>query len=90
MITITSSANGFNVDFNGYFDSGRVDVKNGYWSKQSISRIYNHGSYIEIKCLDSDWLLNVDESDDLFGVSGVEGQTPVSVDDLYNKIMAVM
>lgn len=90
MITIVSNATGFLVDFNGYFDTGRVNVKNGYWARQSISRIYNHGSYIEIKCADSDWLVNVDESNDLLGVSGVDGQTPASVDDLYNKIMAII
>jgi hypothetical protein len=90
MISITATINGFIVDFNGYFESGAVDIKQGYWSKQQISRIFNHGTYIEVKCIDGDWLVNTDGAEKLLGVSLVNGEAPVSVDDLYDKIVSTL
>ena len=90
MITITTSTNGISVDFNGYFTSGKTHTKMGYWSKRSISRVLNHDSYIEVVALDDAWLINLDGSDDLFGVGSVDAQAPSSIDDLHAKLVSAL
>ena len=89
MITIVSTTNGVDVDFNSYFPA-RVNAKKGYWSRESITRVIHHGSYIEVKSLDDDWLLNLDGSDNLLAVGAVDAATPTDLDDLYSKLVAVI
>lgn len=90
MISITSSANGFSVDFNGYFESGKVDVKRGYWSKQSISRILNHGTYIEVVAVGDSWLLDTVGNDGLLGVSSVDAVVTSTIDELHDKMVSML
>jgi hypothetical protein len=89
MITIASTANGVNVDFNGYFPI-KVNTKNGYWAKGAIHRVLNHGTYIEIKSGDDSWLLNLDESDELFGVDSVDTVAPTDMDHLYTLLIGAL
>lgn len=90
MITIISSANGINVNFNGYFDTNKTDTKNGYWVKGAIKRVLNHGTYLEIKSDDDSWLLNLDGSSELFGVDTVDTVEPNSIDHLYALITGAL
>jgi hypothetical protein len=90
MISITSTASGFNVNFNGYFESGKVDVKTGYWSKQSISRILNRGTYIEVVAVGESWLLNTTGIDDLLGVSSVDEVNTSTIDELHEKLVDLL
>lgn len=90
MITITSTTAGIKVDFNGYFEAGLTNVKTGYWAKSTIGRVLNHGTYIEIIALGDSWLLNLDGSDNLFGIESVDGATPTTLDDLYTKFVEAL
>lgn len=90
MITVTTTTNGITVDFNGYYTDGRTNVKTGYWSKASISRVLNHGSYIEVIALNDAWLVNLDGSEDLFGIGSVNGVTPQTIDELHTKLVEAL
>ena len=90
MISVTSTANGVNVDFNGYFADGKIDTKNGYWAKGAVQRVLNHGTYIEIKSLGDSWLLNTDGTQDLLGVATVDAVVPTDIDHLYSLLIGAL
>lgn len=91
MITIVSTNNGINVDFNGYFTSGVSDTKNGYWVKSAIRRVLNYGSYIEVRSDDGNaWLLNLDGSQELYGVDSVDTVVPTDIDHLYQLLVHIL
>lgn len=90
MITITKTTNGLDVNFNSYFDDGKTNVKKGYWHRSVITRVLNHGTYIEVCSIDHEWLMSTDGTNGVFGVGTVDGLAPVSIDDLYLKIVAAL
>ena len=90
MITITGTTNGVKVDFNGYYDSGAVKTKMGYWAKGSVRRVLNYGDYIEVNGLSDSWILNVDGNNKLLGVDAVDGIAPADIDHLYQLLTGVL
>jgi hypothetical protein len=68
-----------------------VKFKRGYWPKDKVFYVLENTTHIEVDAADdNDWMLNHDGGNIGLQVGSINGSTPVSNSDLFNKITALL
>jgi hypothetical protein len=98
-IVITKSGNSIIVDFGDYDLSPTIDGRKASYKVDDISIIWidKDDSFVTVRMKDAitikEWPLTYDNTysgSDLFIVDTVDGVAPVSNDDLFDKLTALM
>lgn len=88
-IVITSTSNTIKVDFGDYYP-GAIEHQKGVWKKDKIVNMVLDGS-VEITILqEKTWLVSHDGNNGTFQIDSIDGIAPTSLDDLYNKLIALI
>lgn len=90
-IVITSTANSIKVDFGDY--ASTVGMVKGTWNKRTIEsfKLAVSDAYITAHTTEEPrWNLVYAESGNNLIVDSVDGVTPTSNNDLYNKLIALI
>lgn len=90
-MVITSTTNRIKVDFGDYSTHGKIDATKGSFPKRDVGDIYLRSDHIDIfmKGGEPDWHITNTDSVVYFKVDSVDGASPTSLEDLYNKINAL-
>ena len=88
-IIITSTTNSIKVDFG--IHSTQLNTSKGTWRKSHVLNILlrNDGVMIDIES-QPDWLVSFDGAVGTFQIDSVDGVTPTSNSDLYDKLIALI
>lgn len=90
MITITTTPTLIQVDMGAHYPNG-VPFRRGTWHKSQIAYIFQNTTHIEIDASDGkDWILTFADENIGLRVATIDGIAPTSLDDLYNKLVAIL
>lgn len=85
---ITSTANSIKVVFND--DSAKVEMTKGTWRKADIRAIELYASNVNVRTFDGGDLAVHNSSSVFLIVDTVDGASPSSLSDLYDKLIALI
>ena len=88
-IVITSTTNSIRATFGDY--STMVDMIKGTWRKSHVMNFVLRTDYVLVDFEgQSDWLVSFDGAGTTFQIDSVDGVTPTSNSDLYDKLIALI
>lgn len=94
MLVITSTISYINVDMGDYYTSGEIFFSEGCWPKAQIYNVFKNSNHVEVRASDGiSWALKHDNTaidGAVYQVASVNGVAPTSLDDLYEKIKAIL
>lgn len=88
---ITSTTNSIKVVFND--DSSKVGIDKGTWNKGSIIAFKLHSDHVSAETNDSVGRWIVDDGTNSIGaliIDTIDGASPSSLSDLYDKLIALI
>jgi len=88
-LVVVSTTNSIKVDF-GVLDSVTL-ISKGTWRKDNLVSIIKMTNNIAIDIQGQpDWSITHDGSNGTFQVDTIDGVAPITLDDLYNKMIAIV
>lgn len=87
---VTSTTNAVKVVFND--DSTKVSgITKATFAKLAIEEVKLNGNHVEVQTAhDFRWILDYQANNSMLVVDSVDGSSPTSLDDLYNKIATLI
>jgi len=90
MITITTTAEAMEINTGALYPDN-IAFQRAFWRKDQIHYVMLNSNHVEVDASDGNsWLLTLDGAGLTMPISLIDGVAPVSLEDLYTKVMGLL